>query len=67
MKTDFKSILREAGFGLSFEVFGRIVCLTTHQLRRIYVSDPDRFFALLKIAVDRWGSICKKTVIVLSD
>jgi hypothetical protein len=57
---DYKKILLERGFPLSFRSFGKIVIFTPHHLRRIYVNDNDRFFKLLDIAIERWESICKK-------
>ncbi len=57
---DFKAILRERGFTLSFADFGRIVKLTPKRLREICIADQDRFFLLLDIAIERWNSICKK-------
>ena len=59
---DFKAILRDRGYTLSFADFGRIVCLTPHHLRVIYKSDQERFYLLLDVAVVRWNSICKKVV-----
>ncbi len=57
---DFKAIIRERGFTLSFADFGRIVCLTPKRLREIHRDDEQRFFKLLDIAIFRWTSICKK-------
>lgn len=57
---DFKAILQESGFPLSFRDFGRIVGYTPNHLRRLYREDQDRFFELLSIAVERWNSICVK-------
>ena len=59
---DFKAILRERGFTLSFADFGRIVLLTPNHLRELYRTDQDRFFRELDTAIERWNSICKKVL-----
>ncbi len=59
---DFKAIIKERGFTLSFADFGRIVCLTPHHLRELYRTDQDRFFRLLDTAIERWKSICEKVL-----
>lgn len=59
---DFKQVLKERGFLLSFRDFGRIVKLTPHHLREIYRTDQARFFKLLDTAIERWESICQKVV-----
>lgn len=59
---DFKAILRERGFLLSFRDFGRIVKLTPHHLRVLYRTDQERFLKLLDTAIERWNSICEKII-----
>ena len=57
---DYKKILLERGFPLSFRNFGKIVKFTPHHLRRIYIKDNVRFFKLLDIAICRRDSVCAK-------
>jgi len=57
---DFKQVLRERGFLISFRDFGRIVKLTPKRLREIYKEDQERFFMLLDTAIEKWNSICEK-------
>jgi hypothetical protein len=57
---NYKKILEEGGFPLSFATFGKIVCLTPKRLREIYLEDQERFYNLLAVAIGRWKCICVK-------